>query len=402
MTNGPNDVINKDMMFRWFVVMYLSPKKTLPHFEREDDRSNLSTIEMLGFVGPICFFWAWHGVTPIIWERSKKIIFNLLIPPKNCKSSLDLKKRLLWCLDGDFMSHRPRWWIFHYHTWIPRKHPCSWRAVRGGPSSPATSVPRPRAPLRARRCAWGRSCCGSSTSRRWWERWKEGWKMGKLEEIWSLVVREKKYRNSIYEYKCIYVSIYMYTNIISHECRLDYMLAVFSSHISLLVKYSSSVCPNHSIRPLSLPVASYLDTPCKIHMEPKNGALEDDFPFQLADLLGSSRQFSRCISFFKLRERIRLFPLEKSISILPPGFRCFSLCVFLCVPIPQQESTIRWVIMTTSTPLRTKRLKRVNPKSLVFHSEISPIFSTTGIIRVPILGGWNNANRWSFFFGILL
>ena len=82
----------------------------------------------------------------------------------------------------------------------------------------------------------------------------------------------------------IYVSIYMYTNIISHECRLDYMLAVFSSHISLLVKYSSSVYPDHSIGPLSLPVASYLDTPCKIHMEPKNGALEDDFPFQLADL----------------------------------------------------------------------------------------------------------------------
>ena len=103
-------------------------------------------------------------------------------------------------------------------------------------------------------------------------------------------------------YKSIYVSTYMCTNIISHECRLDYMLAVFSSHILLLVKYSSSVYPDHSIGPLSLPVASYLDTPCKIHMEPKNGALKDDFPFQLADCYVPAVNFQGCISFFKLRE----------------------------------------------------------------------------------------------------
>lgn len=148
----------------------------------------------VGICGSNLFF---LGVTcrdTLFSERSKKIIFNMSFTPPQKKIISRFKNRLLWLfLDGDFMSHRPRWWIFPYHTWIPQKHPCSWRAVRGGPSSPATSVPpRPRAPLRARRCAWGRSCCGSSTSRLWWERWKEGWKMGNVEEIWSLMVREKK------------------------------------------------------------------------------------------------------------------------------------------------------------------------------------------------------------------
>ena len=30
-------------------------------------------------------------------------------------------------------------------------------------------------------------------------------------------------------------------------------------------------------------------TPLKINMEPQNGGLENDFPFQLGDFLGSSR-----------------------------------------------------------------------------------------------------------------
>ena len=120
----------------------------------------------------------------------------------------------------------------------------------------------------------------------------------------------------------------MYTNIISHECRLDYMLAVFSSHISLLVKYSSSVCPNHSIRPLSLPVASYLDTPCKIHMEPKNGALEDDFPFQLADLLGSSRQFSRVYFILQTQRTNSTFSIGK-VDFYPASR--FSMFFFVCI-----------------------------------------------------------------------
>ena len=64
-------------------------KKSLPHFEREDDPT-FQPLRCWDFLVQFVFFQVtWRD--PLFWERSKNIIFNMLIPQKNCKSSLDSK-----------------------------------------------------------------------------------------------------------------------------------------------------------------------------------------------------------------------------------------------------------------------------------------------------------------------
>ena len=61
-----------------------------------------------------------------------------------------------------------------------------------------------------------------------------------------------------------------------------------------------------------------LDTPLKINMEPKNGVLEDDFPFQTGDFQVPAVNFPGCT-----RSRSQCFQ-----TTLPSAFLRFGVSVF--------------------------------------------------------------------------